>query len=329
MPSETKVRALLVDDSENNLLALEAILDGLDVSPVRAGSGVEALRRVLDDDFAVILMDVQMPGMDGFETADLIRGRERSRHTPIIFLTAFQSGADLVFRGYSLGAVDFLAKPIVPQILRSKVAVFVELFLKTEQVREQSEEIRRNHLREHDRTLAEERQLWEMARLREAAAREKAIAEAHSQRAEELRRIVAERERAERELAAARDELAVQLADTKRLHSLSSRLSTSLDLPTVLKEVLDSVIDLQGAGRGVLLLHDRERGRCPRRSASASPPISSPRPGPAAPVPWTTRASRRSSAVTSSRMSAPTRSWPPTSPPPGPPATGGSAPPPC
>jgi signal transduction histidine kinase/DNA-binding response OmpR family regulator len=259
MPGVTKVRALLVDDSEKNLLALEAILAGLDVCPVRANSGVEALRRVLDEDFAVILMDVQMPGMDGFEAADLIRGRDRSRYTPIIFLTAFGSDAEKVSRGYSLGAVDFLAKPIVPEILRSKVAVFVDLFLKTEQVREQAEELSQNHLREHERALTEERQRWEMLRLREDAAREKAIAEAHSQRAEELARTVAERERAERELAAARDELAIQLADTKRLHTLSSRLPTSLELSTVLQEVLESIMDLQGADRGVLMLHDRER----------------------------------------------------------------------
>ena len=121
MESERKVNILLVDDQPNNLLALEAILGGMGLNLVRARSGEEALMRVLDDDFAVILMDVQMPGMDGFETAALIRERDRSQHTPIIFLTAFQSNEGQVFQGYTLGAVDFLSKPIVPTVLRSKV----------------------------------------------------------------------------------------------------------------------------------------------------------------------------------------------------------------
>src|SRR5206468_7689764 len=130
-----RVNILLVDDQPNNLLALEAVLEGEDRALVRAASGAEALMRILDDDFAVILMDVQMPGLDGFETAALIRERDRSRHTPIIFLTAFQSTDRQVAQGYALGAVDFLSKPIVPAVLRSKVAVFVELFQKTEQVK--------------------------------------------------------------------------------------------------------------------------------------------------------------------------------------------------
>ena len=101
MEPEPKVNILLVDDQPNNLLALEAILGGMGLNLVRARSGEEALLRVLDDDFAVILMDVQMPGMDGFETADLIRERDRSQHTPIIFLTAFQSTDGQIFQGYS------------------------------------------------------------------------------------------------------------------------------------------------------------------------------------------------------------------------------------
>ena len=129
--------------------------------------------RVLDDDFAVILMDVQMPGMDGFETAELIRERDRSRHTPILFLTAFQSTETQIHRGYALGAVDFLSKPIVPAVLRSKVAVFVELFQKTEQVKRQAAHLVESQRQEHERELAEEKRRWEMERLREEAAREK------------------------------------------------------------------------------------------------------------------------------------------------------------
>jgi PAS domain S-box-containing protein len=141
MAPEPKVDVLLVDDHPENLLALEAILDSLGQNLVKANSGEEALRRLLNQDFAVILLDVQMPGMDGFETATLIRQRERSRHTPIIFLTAFSTSDTLVFKGYSLGAVDYLLKPIEPEILTSKVAVFVDLFKKTAEVKRQAAQL--------------------------------------------------------------------------------------------------------------------------------------------------------------------------------------------
>ena len=124
--TEDRVKILLVDDNQENLLALEATLEGLGQELVKASSGVEALRHLLDDDFAAILLDVRMPDMDGFETATLIRSRKRSRNTPILFLTGYKS-EDHLFRGYDLGAVDFLFKPIVPEILQSKVEVFVEL----------------------------------------------------------------------------------------------------------------------------------------------------------------------------------------------------------
>ena len=141
MPSELKVNVLLVDDHPENLLSLEAILESLGQNLVRANSGVEALRCLLNQDFAVILLDVQMPGMDGFETATLIRQRERSRDIPIIFLTAFSTSNTLVFKGYSLGAVDYLLKPIEPEILKSKVAVFVELYKKTAEVKRQTAQL--------------------------------------------------------------------------------------------------------------------------------------------------------------------------------------------
>jgi signal transduction histidine kinase/DNA-binding response OmpR family regulator len=135
---QQKINILLVDDNESNLLALEAILDDADRNLVRASSGDDALRYLLDNDAAVILLDVYMPGIDGLETAALIRGRERSRDIPIIFLTADNSGGAHLSRGYSLGAVDFILKPVEPSILRSKVAVFVELFKKTEEVKRQA-----------------------------------------------------------------------------------------------------------------------------------------------------------------------------------------------
>jgi CheY-like chemotaxis protein len=137
-----RARILLVDDRPENLLALEAILSSLDQTLVRATSGEEALKALLSDDFAVILLDVQMPGMDGFETASHIKRRERTRDIPIIFLTAINREPQHAFRGYSAGAVDYLAKPFDPWVLRAKVAVFVELYLKNRQLREQAEMLR-------------------------------------------------------------------------------------------------------------------------------------------------------------------------------------------
>jgi PAS domain S-box-containing protein len=141
MQPETKANILLVDDNTNNLLALEAILTRLSQNLVRATSGEDALRCLLKQDFAVILLDVNMPKIDGFETARLIRERERSRDIPIIFLTAYSKSDLLEFKGYSLGAVDYLVKPIDPEILLSKVTVFVELFKKTAQIQHQAAQI--------------------------------------------------------------------------------------------------------------------------------------------------------------------------------------------
>jgi len=133
-----RAKLLLVDDNPENLLALEAVLESPDQELVKATSGLEALRYLLEDDFAAILLDVKMPEMDGFETASLIRARRRSQHTPILFLTAFKNEEHL-FRGYDLGAVDFLFKPIVPEILQSKVAVFVQLSRNAELLKRQAE----------------------------------------------------------------------------------------------------------------------------------------------------------------------------------------------
>jgi serine phosphatase RsbU (regulator of sigma subunit) len=164
---ESEVNILMVDDLPANLLALEAVLAKPGLRLVTANSGDEALRRLLKEDFALILLDVQMPGLDGFETAALIRQRGRSAHTPIIFLTAHSASDAQLFRGYAAGAVDYLTKPIVPDILRSKVEVFVDLFQKTERVRSQEVELRENQLREHQRELAQAQERIESARLRE------------------------------------------------------------------------------------------------------------------------------------------------------------------
>ncbi len=127
MQVKPDVSILMVDDEPANLLALEGILEPLGQKLVHAQSGTEALRHLLDTDFAVILLDVRMPGMSGIEAAALIRSRPRSRSTPIIFLTGEEKSADAMFEGYSAGAVDYLMKPVVPAILRSKVEIFTEL----------------------------------------------------------------------------------------------------------------------------------------------------------------------------------------------------------
>src|SRR5579862_6491782 len=139
---EQRMKILMVDDTPENLVSLEAALFGLGEELVSAQSGKEALRHLLNDDFAAILLDVRMPEMDGFETAELIRSRPRSRQTPIIFLTGYKNEEHL-FRGYDLGAVDFLFKPIVPEVLRSKVAVFVELGRSNAKLQEQADALRK------------------------------------------------------------------------------------------------------------------------------------------------------------------------------------------
>ncbi len=141
MTAEAKANILLVDDRPESLLALEAVLADLGQNLVKADSGKQALRCVLMQDFAVILLDVHMPGMNGFEAAALIRERERSMHTPIVFLTASDQSELAVFRGYSVGAVDYLVKPFAPEILKSKVAVFVDLFQMREKARQQANQL--------------------------------------------------------------------------------------------------------------------------------------------------------------------------------------------
>ena len=138
-----RANILLVDDSPANLLALAEVLRPLGQNLIEARSGEEALRQLLREDFAVVLLDIALPDLDGYEVARLLRGRERLRQTPIIFVTAYQVPPDGPAAPYSLGAVDFLVKPLSPVVVRSKVAVFVELFLKTEQLRRQQEQLRR------------------------------------------------------------------------------------------------------------------------------------------------------------------------------------------
>src|SRR3954470_22856226 len=132
-PEADRARVLLVDDDERNLLAVATVLEDLG-EVVLARSGEEALRQLLKGEFAVILLDVYMPGMDGYETAQIIRSRDQSKGIPIVFLSAVNKEAEHLLRGYSMGAVDYVFKPVDPIVLRSKVTVFVDLFAKTKEI---------------------------------------------------------------------------------------------------------------------------------------------------------------------------------------------------
>jgi two-component system, sensor histidine kinase len=146
--SGERVNLLLVDDRPENLLALEAILEPLGQLLIRANSGPDALKQVLGSEFAAILLDVQMPGMNGFEVAEIIKSREKSRTIPIIFLSAISKEDAYVFKGYSMGAVDYVFKPFNPDVLRSKVAVFVDLYLKQREIQRQGDLLRESQKRE-------------------------------------------------------------------------------------------------------------------------------------------------------------------------------------
>lgn len=162
MTLEEKINILLVDDSPSNLFALDAMLQAPDRNIVKVSSGDAALRHLLDQEAAVILLDVYMPGIDGLQTAELIRSREKSKDIPIIFLTADSGGHRHLSRGYSLGAVDYIVKPVEPEILRSKVAVFAELFRKTRQIKRQAELLHEKNLQLEDANLTRLNMLIEL-----------------------------------------------------------------------------------------------------------------------------------------------------------------------
>jgi signal transduction histidine kinase len=168
---------LVVDDDERNARAIEAVLRDVDVRPTFAPSGDDALRRLLQHDYAVILLDVRMPGMDGFETARFIRMRARTRHVPIIFMTAYGHDEADIRRAYELGAVDYLFKPIIPEILRAKVLVFVELRNRNAELAEKADQLRAVERLEGLRLLEEERRKWEAEVLRRQIDEQRALNE--------------------------------------------------------------------------------------------------------------------------------------------------------
>jgi signal transduction histidine kinase len=248
MDIEPRVKILLVDDRLENLVALEAVMEDLGQDLVRATSGTEALKRVLEEDFAVILLDVKMPGMDGFETATLIRARVKSHHIPIIFMTAYDREETEVFKGYSLGAVDFLFKPIVAEVLKSKVTVFVDLHKKTEEIKTQAERLYKAEQQAHERKLAAEKQRWEAMLLRQQMEKEKEVSR---QLEDNYRRL--------KELEALRDDLTHMIVHDLRtpLTSLLTGLQTLSilgDLNTEQEDMLS--VAIQGGQRLLCMIND-------------------------------------------------------------------------
>ena len=147
MTQKNSVNILVVDDDAKNLTAIESILKDIDATLIKVDSGEKALRKCLENKFALILLDVKMPGMNGYETAELIHNKEGFREIPIIFLTAYDRSDEGMKRAYSLGAVDFIFKPIIPDMLKSKVNVFVQLHRKNEESLQQAEETARERER--------------------------------------------------------------------------------------------------------------------------------------------------------------------------------------
>ncbi len=164
--AQSSASILLVDDRKENLFSLQAVLEPLGENLILAESGEAALRHVLREDFALILMDAEMPGMSGFDAAELIRSRDRNCNTPIIFVTAHGHEKRHMFRSYSVGAVDYIPKPFDPDILRSKVRVFVDLYRKNEEVKRQANLLHESELREAQRRQQEVQEAMERQHMR-------------------------------------------------------------------------------------------------------------------------------------------------------------------
>jgi two-component sensor histidine kinase len=249
-----KLNILLVDDRQENLLALESVLSDLGQNLITARSGREALKRVLDHDFAVILLDVQMPDINGFETATLIRARERSQHTPILFLTAINKSTAHVSTGYSVGAVDYVFKPFEPEVLKGKVGALLELARKKRELEEEVE--RRKQAEDAVRTLNEELE----RRVRQRTAElEKTNRKLHQE--------VLERRRAEEELTANQEHIGalnhrLKQAMTETHHRVKNNLqiiAAMIDMRLLDKPKAISPDELHGLGvhvRTLAAVHD-------------------------------------------------------------------------
>lgn len=255
------ISLLLVDDHDEDLLALEVILEDCGARLVKASSGREALRQVLREEFAVILLDVSMPEMSGFEVAELIKGRERTRHIPIIFLTARSKDLESIYRGYQAGGVDYILKPLDPDVVRAKVAVFVELYRRGEEIKWQAEQLR---AAESERRVAELSELKELAEERERDLSREQCARADAERAVRLRDQILSN--ASHEM---RTPLAAILLATQ---SISAQLSARpADLPRIglnakvleraaerLSQLIDEMLDGSRIEEGSLELESRD-----------------------------------------------------------------------
>ncbi len=231
MQSQERVNILMVDDRPQNLMALEAVLGDMGQNLVRANSGREALKHLLDREFALILLDVQMPGLDGYETAELAREREQSRHTPIIFLTAINQSDAQMFKGYSSGAVDYMFKPFVPEVLRAKVSAFVDLYRSTQEVRRQAELLRRAN-DELENEIAERRKA------------EEALHKVHEELEARVERRTVQLARANAELEAQAAERLRAEQDRARLQEEVIRMQAAMleELSTPLIPLSDAVV---------------------------------------------------------------------------------------
>jgi CheY-like chemotaxis protein/anti-anti-sigma regulatory factor len=231
MQSQERVNILMVDDHPQNLMALEAVLGDMGQNLVRANSGREALKHLLDQEFALILLDVQMPGLDGYETAELAREREQSRHTPIIFLTAINQSDAQVFKGYSSGAVDYMFKPFVPEVLRAKVSAFVDLYRSTQEVKRQAELLRQAN-GELENEIAERRKA------------EEALHKVHEELEARVERRTAQLARANAELEAQGVERLRAEQDRARLQEEVIRMQAAMleELSTPLIPLSDAVV---------------------------------------------------------------------------------------
>jgi signal transduction histidine kinase len=230
MPADSVANILLVDDRPENLLTLESVLDELGQNLVKASSGREALKQLLHEDFAVILLDVRMPDMDGFETAALIRAREKSRHTPIIFLTAYDKADTQIVKGYSVGGVDYVFKPFEPVILKAKVCAFVELQRKNQELQEEILQ----------RTRAEEEVLQLTADLERRVHERTAQLNAANK---ELHSEIAIRKRAQQELRAAKATVDENYRRLRELEGLRDDLTRMIvhDLRTPLTALITGI----------------------------------------------------------------------------------------